>query len=110
RSAAAADYVRTDLRRFLCEKSKIFWRRPRIDGAIADAFRKTGVRHGGKRQPGNRRQISQYGKQKLRVARAVRAERLNVFFFQFSPGIRGACAAEGGTFIGIGKLGDDGKE
>ena len=108
-SAAAADQARAQLGSFLREEREIFGRRTRIDGAVADAFGEACVGHGGQRQRSGSREIAQDGKQKLRADGAIRSDGLNIFVFQFFPGVLRASAAEGGAFVGVGHLRDDGQ-
>ena len=81
----------------------------RIDDAIADAFGKSRVGHGGKRQLGTGGELAQHWQQKLWTDGAVRADGLNIFVLQFFPGILRARAAESGAFVRVGKLRDDGQ-
>ena len=54
-------------------------------------------------------EFAQHRQQKLRADGAVRADGLNIFVFQFFPGVLRARAAESGALIGVGQLRDDGQ-
>ena len=108
-SAAAADQARAQFGSFLGEEREIFGRGAWVHDAVADAFGKTCVGHDAERQGGAGREFAQHGKQKLRADGAVRADGLNIFIFQFFPGVLRTSAAEGGAFVGVGHLRDDGQ-
>src|SRR3984957_19472289 len=101
-SAATAENARADFGRFLGEERKIFRRGSRVDRAVTNAFWESGVGHGGQRKGGMRGQMLQYRQEKLRTDGAICADGLNIFSFQFFPGVLRAGAAESGAFIGIG--------
>src|ERR1700722_14933779 len=108
-SAAAADESCAQFRSFLGEEREIFGRGARVHDAIADTLWKTCVGHDAERQGGAGSEFARHGKQKLRADGAVRADGLNIFIFQFFPRVLRASAAEGGAFVGVGHLRDDGQ-
>src|SRR6202021_1988147 len=101
-AAAATDQARAQFRSFLGEEREIFGRGAWVYDAVTDGLGKTRVGHDAERQGGAGGEFAQHGKQKLRADGAVRADGLNIFIFQFFPGVLRARAAEVGAFVGGG--------